>query len=301
MKNFYKKTAVFLLIPCCLYIPFNLLVLPTLLEFKMGPNVEEQLQHSFSKAATRKYDMVILGNSRMFCGVNPDQFSISTFNFSHNNDSYNQLYYKLMWLEKKQKKVINVILGVDYFQFGIFADTRNYVYSNYLGKEYDKDYPQKNYKLSYYKDLIKPEKIRALIDDDNEKHGLKENGQYVRLGTPKNEEFIKRDYKRKSIQEQYFEKIIQYCQTKNIKVFLVMPPLREAELKNYTPKELLAFDIFLKKYIDNNDVYYFNFSRDENFKWNDFIDFTHLNQQAADKFSNQLNDSINKQLNKTNN
>ena len=292
MKDFIKKVFWFLFIPGVLYVPFNLLLLPLLLEQKMGPNIEQQLQHSFSKAAERNYDMVVLGNSRIFCSVNPDKFSIPTYNFSHNNDSYNQLYYKLIWLEKKNKKVSQVILGVDYFQFGVFADTRNYVYSNYLGKDYDKDYPKKNYKLYYYKELLKPSKIKALFDENQEKHSLKDNGQYVRLGSPKDEEFIKRDYKRKAIQEQYFQKILDYCKSKSIKVYLLMPPLREAELKNYTEKEISEFNVFINQHIDEPAVFYFNFSTDPSYKWNDFIDFTHLNQKAADRFSRQLNDSI---------
>lgn len=284
------------MIPAILYAPFNLLVLPTLLESVMGPNVKKQLDHSFNKASERNYEMVVLGNSRMFCGVNPDKFSIPTFNFSHNNDSYNQLYYKLLWLEKKHKNVNYVILGVDYFQFGIFADTRNYVYSEYLGRDYDKDYPNKNFMLYHYKELLKPDKIRALFDPVEGKHGLKDNGQYIRYGKPKDEEFIKRDYKRKPIQEEYFKKTIEYCRAKNIKVLLVMPPLRKAELKNYTVGEIIEFERFLNKFIDEKHVFYFNFANDPNYKWNDFIDFTHLNQKSADRFSLQLNDSVNKKL-----
>lgn len=292
MRKFIFKSLLFIIIPVCLYIPFTIFILPEIFEIVIGPSVENQLDKSFKNAELRDYNLVVLGNSRLYCGINPDEFSKPTFNFSHNNDSYNQLYYKLLWLEKKNKNIDYLILGVDYFQFGIFSDTRNYVYNDYLGKEYSDDYPKKNYYISYYKDLMRKEKILALFKSQEGKHALKDNGQYVRYGIPKNEEFLKRDYSANPLQKKYFEKILDYCNEKRIKVFLVMPPLREAELNNYSSNEVTDFNAYLNKYVDNENVWYFNFSNDKSYKWNDFIDFTHLNQKAAERFSSQLNDSI---------
>jgi hypothetical protein len=293
MKEFILKTVKFGVFPALFYVIFCLFAVPKLLEFKMGPNIKQQVQFSFTKAKERDFQQVVLGNSRMFCGINPDQFSEKTFNFSHNNDSYNQLYYKLLFLEKNQKKVNSVILGVDYFQFGIFADTRNYVYEDFLDADYLKDYKKKNYKLWYYVDLLHPSKIRKLVLDEKEKHGLKDNGQYVRLGEPEKDGFEKRQFKIDPRQLNYYNKILNYCKAKNIVVYLVMPPLRDVEYKLYTNAELRQFDAIISKSVDNKSVFYFDFSRSTNFQMDDFIDFTHLNQNAADRFSKELNKKIN--------
>ncbi|WP_298148603.1 DUF1574 family protein [Flavobacterium sp.] len=298
MKEFIIKTIKFGIVPAIFYVLFCLFAVPKLLEAKMGPNIQQQLQFSFQKAKEREYQQLVLGNSRMFCGVNPDLFSTKTFNFSHNNDSYNQLYYKLLYVEKQGKKVNSVVLGVDYFQFGIFSDTRNYVYGDFLGTDYLKDYKPKNYKIWYYVDLLHPSKIRKLIFDDKEKHGLKENGQYIRLGTPEKEGFEKREFKIDERQLMYFNKILQYCKEKSITVYLAMPPLRDVEYKLYTKNELEQFDEIIQNAVDNKTVFFFDFSRSPDYNVNDFIDFTHLNQIAADRFSKAVNELINQTKNK---
>ncbi len=297
MRRFLKQIFVFLGLSAVFYVLFGLFLLPSLLEWRMGINIEQQLEKSFSYAKTRKYDMVVMGNSRMFCGVNPDKISIPAYNFSHNNDSYNQLYWKLEWLKEHGKKIDYLVLGVDYFQFGIFSDSRNYAYFKYLGEGYQADYPKKDYRLLYYKELLRPVKVRSLFKKEVEDlHDVKPNGQYLRFGVPKEGAFIRREKKTVPLQFEYFKRILLECQANGIRVFLVMPPLREAEMRNYTPEEVANFERLMKGFLKKGKVDYFNFSCDPHFKWNDFIDFTHLSQTAADRFSTQLNDSISKSL-----
>lgn len=297
MRRFLKQVSIFLGLSAVFYVVFCLFALPVLFEWRMGINIEQQLEKSFSYAGSRQYDLAVMGNSRMFCGVNPDKLEIPSYNFSHNNDSYNQAYWKLQWLKAHDKRIKYLVLGVDYFQFGIFTDSRNYAYFQFLDKAYQNDYPKRNYRLQYYKDLLRPQKIRSLFKKEVEdRHDVKPNGQYIRFGTPKEGAFIRRDKKVKQIQVDYFNRILAECKKEGIQVFLVMPPLREAEMKNYTQKEVADFDAKMKALVSEGHVAYFNFSRDPHFKWNDFIDFTHLSQQAADRFSAQLNDSISKTL-----
>jgi hypothetical protein len=275
----------------CCYVGFSIWVLPKILVSVYGPNIEQQIDQSFSNASQRDFEIVVVGNSRLYCGVNPDQFTSPTYNFAHNNDSFNQMFYKLRWLLDSGKKINTVIVGVDYFQFSIFSDTRNYAYGEKLGQEYLRDYQGKNYWITYYKELLRPYKLRALVKDPIYRHDLKENGQFVRRGVPDERDFIRRNFTRLPIQVEYFERILEVCREHKIAVFLCMPPLRDVERSQYDATQVDDFKKFIASYL-SEDVTYLDYSSDERFTIDDFIDFSHLSQDGADKFSRLLNDNI---------
>lgn len=289
MRIFLRKVIIFFALAACLYVCFTLFLLPVVLRAAYGPNIQEQLAMSFKNAEQRQYEVLILGNSRLYCGINPDQFALSAYNFAHNNDTYNQMYYKLKWVLNKGKKLNTVIVGVDYFQFSIFTDTRNYAYGPLLGSDYMADYPGYKYLITYYKELLKPYKLRTLIKDPIYKHSLKANGQFVRLGEPDPNDFIKRNFSRLPVQEKYFQKILDQCKTHDIKVYLVMPPLRDVELAQYDPAQVEEFKQFISTFL-NEEVVYLDYSTDPDFTINDFIDFSHLGPEGADKFSRTLSE-----------
>jgi hypothetical protein len=291
MSAFIRKTITFLLIAAAGYVAFTLLALPFILRWAYGPNIKEQLAISFRNAEARNYEVLILGNSRLYCGINPDQFSQTTYNFAHNNDTYNQMFYKLKWVLSKNKKVSSVIVGVDYFQFSIFTDTRNYAYGPLLAPEYMADYPAGRYRLTYYKEMLKPYKLRALVKDPIYKHSLKDNGQFIRLGEPDPGDFIKRNFNRLPVQEKYFQKILDECKQQGIKVYLVMPPLRDVERQQYEPAQVEEFSKYISSFL-NDQVVYLDYSTDSQFTISDFIDFSHLGPEGADKFSAMLSVAI---------
>lgn len=292
MKLFLKKLAVFFGITAVLYVLFSLLLLPQLLKATNGPNVQEQLDMSFDNAAKAKdCQMLVLGNSRLYCGINPDAFSLKTYNFSHNNDSYNQLYYKLKWILDKGVRPQIVMLGVDYFQFSIFSDSRNYAYVPLLGKEYLKDYPKKNYFFQNELVLLNPSTVRNMVKGPNYYQWLKPNGQYVRTGIPKETDYIKRNIKRKKVQEKYLDKILEECKNRGIQVFMVMAPMREKERNQYKKEALVEFNKYLNNHLGNG-VVYLDYSNDTTYQMNDFIDFSHLNQKSATRFSKSLDRDI---------
>jgi len=76
----------------------------------------------------------------VYRGVNPDKLGTPAFNVAYDADSFNQVYYKLRYLERHGVRFRRLVMGVDYFQFGVFSDARNSVYGQYLGPEYLRDY-----------------------------------------------------------------------------------------------------------------------------------------------------------------
>ena len=277
-----------------MYSLFSYFILPVLLVKAFGINVEDQIEMSFSNAKLREYDLVVMGNSKLYCGINPDFFTIKSYNFSHNNDNYNQIYFKLKWLDEQGKKFDYLVLGTDYFQFNFISDSRNYAYSKYFEDEYILDYRKDAIGAKWLKgkvEFLKPYKLKTLLDIPYVRHDLKENGQFVRRGNPGEALFQKRQFKFLDIQVQYFDRILQYCQEKDITVFICMQPLRKMELNQYSHKEIMQFNEFISKKLKVG-IYYLDFSVDHPFDSKDYIDMSHLSQESAKKFTKMINERI---------
>jgi hypothetical protein len=292
MKNFLYKVILFN-VPVLFYFGVTIFVTSTVLPLYYGPSTKQQIMSSFENVVKKDYALVMLGNSRIYRGLNPDSFTLSAFNFSHDNDGANQMFHKLEWLIDQKKEFEYLILGVDYFQFSFLSDTRNYVYIDYLGAGYNEDYGDNLFelKLKHHVSNANPLKF-LLLKSVKGVPCHRKNGQYVKPGRAKESDGIKRDANRLKLQETYFQKTIDLCVSKNITVFLVMPPARAKELNSYTKEEIMGFDDYLNNVTSKKNVFYLNYSRCDDFIMSDFTDITHLNEKAAEKFSKTLNDDI---------
>jgi len=292
MKTFLIKLSFFLL-PVLAYCGLAAVFTPKLLALRHGPSTETQISGSFEEAIKNDYDMYILGNSRTYRGIDPDNLAPPAFNFSHDNDSFNQIYYKLLYLTDNKKDFNYLVLGVDYFQFSFKSDTRNYVYADLFRNEYLKDFKTNRLDLlvGAYLDNLNPKKLFARR---NEKRPpvYKQNGQYITYATAKETDAIDRDITRLKLQTDYFFKIIDLCRKKHIKVFMTMMPTRKVELASYTEAEISEFNSFLRKVVDNKSVFLLDFTYSADYKTQDYTDATHLNEKASSRFTKALNDSI---------
>ncbi len=267
--------------------------MPYLLSLANGPTTKQQISYSFESAINDEYEMFILGNSRTYRGINPDSLQLKSFNFSHDNDSYNQMYFKLKFLIDNKKNFKYLILGLDYFQFSFKADTRNYVYSDFFGSEYMSDFESSALikKTQYYIDIINPKKILSCFSKENQPF-IRKNGQYIKSGYAREDDCVSRDVKRLSFQVRYFEKILEVCKSKGIKVFMVTLPIRLNELNSYTESELDDFKNFINQYINDNEIFYLNYSNIKSFNTKDYTDITHFNESAANRFTKKLNKDL---------
>lgn len=270
--------------------------MPVLIEKTEGPRTEAQINKSFNNAKSRKYELIILGNSGTYRGINPDMINIPSYNFSHDNDSYDQIYYKLKWLEKNKIKIKYLVLGVDYFQFSFISDSRNYVYAQLLGEKYNDDFKEQSIIDLFLEksQILKIERLKYVMNIFKKKQSttfLKSNGQYIKPGRAKMTDKHFYSINRLPVQEKYFKEILNYCSKKNIMVFLVMLPIRQNALINYKENEINEFNKFIRLQTNDN-IYYLDFSHQSSWNVEDYTDITHLNERAADRFSKQLNDSI---------
>lgn len=300
MKQFITKSLIHFVIVIVILVAYTWIYDATVPR-RLGPNTKKQITQSFDQVKKHPYAVLVLGNSRIYRGINPDVFSAKTFNFAHDDDSYNQMYHKLRWLNSDSLKV--VVMGVDYFTFSYLSDKRNYAYGPIFGDDYLSDYYSGPLgKLSFYKDAIYQRMINYAGFDrtkflirsfamgaNKARPKLKSNGQYIYPGVAKASDRIERDTTMLVVQKDYFNKIVQYCKDKDIKLILVMPPTRAEERVNYTTESIAGFEKYLSQF---SGATYLNFSESEAYKMNDFSDITHLNEAAADRFSKSLNDSI---------
>jgi|GEM_PF-2037916 len=296
ISRFRRRVWSFILVPCLLFVPWlpiGLLYGKHFVERAKGPTSETQITNSFHGAATRNYDLLMLGNSRIYRGLNPDRFAIPSYNFGCNDDTFNQLYFKLRWLRERNKSFRYLVMGVDLFQFSYMSDYRNEVYARYFGERYLDDYESHPWrdKGMQLRALVRSLNPKYMFTPNNGRIFQRENGQYIKPGRAKPTDTAKRTTRRLPANVEYFEKILADCREHGVKVFLCMPPTRKEELSCYREGEIEDFMHFISTYV-SKDVVLIDYTHDEGYVMSDFTDITHLNEAAAERFSVQLNESI---------
>jgi hypothetical protein len=282
------------------------------LEF--GPSLPERLRLSFEYSTERPYETYAFGNSRIYRGFNPDKLSHPTFNFAFDNDSFNNIYYKLLYLERVGRIPKRVIIGVDYFQFSHFPPTQD-LYAPFLDADFMSDYQEQGFEvfgvkvqdfftppwnaqfnkwmtLHFSQTALASAKV-AVNRLRNKPHVvryiLKSNGQFqADIAMAAENDLITRNPERLSGQEAYFEKILEWCRKHQVETVILLPPLRSAELQNYSPELIQDYTTYFSATAKTNNARFVDLSRSAEFKMSDFADATHLTPAGADKFSTLL-------------
>lgn len=270
-----------------------------------GVSSKDQIDISFNNAKVKRHNVVFMGNSRVYHGINPDIMSSDAYNFAHDNDSFNQSYYKLDYLIRRNNAPDTIFLGIDYFEFGIFSSTKNYCYDKYFSNDYWKDYSSNwateqisNIQRIFFNNQTLT--IRSLLKScfftrfpDSTSY-IKPNGQYIMFGSKGSpNDKVSRTSKILDIQKYYFEKILQTCKDNDIKCIIFMMPVRDGEIQSYNDRFLFSFEIMIKNFTKQYDVSYIDLSRQKEFlDYSLYDDITHFNATGADKFTKFLEESI---------
>ncbi|MFN3554335.1 MAG: hypothetical protein ACK4VN_00055 [Bacteroidales bacterium] len=269
----------------------------------LGISTEKQITIGFERAENITYDMLILGSSLLYRGINPDMFTYPTaYNFAHDNDSYNQFYYKFERIVSENDNVKYLLLGVDYFNFSRLTSTRNHIYKGILNPDYLKDYEEHAGLGRLFNEFLEVHFSNTFMHifrrskqyfrgDVKETRLLKENGQYVipLQFARENQRMVQaRSYAPLDIQVRYFVKIIEAAGEKNIPVFLVFPPVRDYILEYPDLRDRQILDSLWAQMALKPHVYLLDYSTDDRFELSDFHDYIHLNTLGADKFSEIL-------------
>jgi hypothetical protein len=259
-------------------------------------------------------EVLFLGSSHIYYGINPEYMSRKTFNGAHISQT---LHFDLAILEKYSKRLSNlqfVIIPIDYFS----------LYSTLEGSI--ENWRIKNYRIYY--GITTPVSLRNSFEVLNGKlpkniarlkaylynHKKDITCNTMGFGTNYNAknrkdlfESGKTAAKRHTkvianCQEIYAKNIqtinsmITFCKNHHIKIVFMTCPTYSTYRENLNPIQLNnTINTIKQMCAGQSNVYYYNFLSDSAYQSDDFYDADHLNEFGAKKMTLQL-DSILKRI-----
>lgn len=298
----YIINIVIIAIYSVLFIGLYNILSTKILSVYYGLTTKQQIDKQFADLTSQQdsIECIYLGSSKFYHGINPNLVTPCGYNFGHDNDSYNQIYYKLQYVRNCCPRLRRVVICFDYVSFCVFSETRNYIYHNYFPDEYSQDYSKNFYNNYVYPYLIGTKNLPKIIVSLFNEHSipppyLTKKGQYITYEEAHKDDCVKYCTDIYDLQISYFNKIVKYCQDHHLECIIVGMPNRDGEYWNYNKD-------FIEKM--NNIIYntqkvyscvYLNYIRDkELLDVNLFSDVSHFNQYGADLFSRKLNIDIKK-------
>ncbi|MBT8261719.1 MAG: hypothetical protein KJO05_02785 [Bacteroidia bacterium] len=255
-------------------------------------------------------EVLVLGSSHSYYGINPDFFTRNTYNFSNISQS---LYFDELLLEKHIDSMLNlkaVILTIGYFTLSQEDDGsedrwRKYFYDQHM----DLDVPSvsrldpKKYSLALSRrfnrsvDLIyKYIKNGTIITHVSNGYGIQDstdivsNKDEVSLNIARKHENGSMDFK---VNKERLKRIIATCRGRRVKVYLVQMPAYPTYYNALNRDKWKMINRVLED-LDRTSEYvkHINLSRYQIFTRDDLRDADHLTNEGAAKCSKLLSDII---------
>jgi hypothetical protein len=300
MKTFINNLLIFIL-------PVIFLALASEVLIRLIPN-DYILKKNYLDKNSDKIEVLILGSSHSFFGLNPVYFSNNCFNASYVSQSLDYDLEILKKYDNKWSKLKTVVLPVSYFS--LFEKL----------KECSESWRVKNYTLYYkmkasksfkeYSELLSS-KLEIIIKRLNSYYIKGENplsssplgwGNVYNSKDGKNlietGKFAAKwhtydDYHSYPEIVSTLQSIIRVCNKNNVRIILFTPPAYETYRDNLN-KDQLNLTIQKSHDIANsyNNCTYINLLADTSFKATDFYDADHLNEIGAKKLSLLINGII---------
>ena len=248
---------------------------------------------------------IVLGHSHSGCSIN-DKLVDSLVNLSSSGESYFYSYYKLRKMIEYNPNIETVLL--EFSNNNISEQMDDWLFgrnmkSNYLKYSHIVDYYGKYFLFKEKPNLFLRSFINNVLTKTNDLINMNKNynnllGGHIEVNKNitdsllNNNLYLKRNYEfnfnnKSNYSIKYIKKIIDYCDEKEINLILMRSPLHE----NY--KGLENEDMFLleQKQLSNDKVSFLDFSKFP-FENIEFVDYQHLNEKGANKFSNWLSSFI---------
>lgn len=300
MKGYLKHFFIFLLPIAIVFIGMEFLLrnIPNGYQFK-SDSMQKNIQD---------IEVLILGNSHSFYGVNPEYLEVSAFNLSHVSQSLDIDLATLHAYLPEMNQLKKLVLRLSYDSlFEVLSETdESWRYKDYLLYT-DVDL---NYKITHYSEVLSvslKENIKRLYNfyvknndaincniygwgndaNSNLSIDLLTTGPKVaKKHTAKTNFFLSQNLK--SLND-----IIKLCQQNSIEVILVTLPGYNSYTKNlneYQLKTTIETGEKMDKVFEN--CTYLNVLNDQRFKAEHFFDADHLNEKGAKLFSEILNTQL---------
>jgi hypothetical protein len=260
-------------------------------------------------------EALVLGNSHMLHGVNPDYFSVKGFNLASGFQNY--FYDKALTLPylNRLKKLKIVFISADYISFyyrikdvadwidyGYYRawnvkdsglsiwDSRNYSTFMLYTPSKSLDYVLKGDKKALAKNLkpngFNPEDSAANEVNVTETSGKTRANYHTKI--------IKFSRQEESLN--HLESLITELQKRNIRVVLLAPPVYTTYSKHCDTAIINRTNTIISSVVSKYKCQYRDYSTDQRFVQTDFHDNDHLNYSGAAKFTRMLDDDFVKPL-----
>lgn len=256
-------------------------------------------------------EVLILGSSQTFNGIDPSCFKNKAFNLA--NVSQTIYYDKRLTLHylPKLPKLKTVIINISYFSFfyqlyDIKENWRDYYYLQHFGIKY---YQLNTFQLNNYSTFSVYQPLHSIklatnnFEDENAKEILPNGYQpkysqdlisdslgKVRVDVHNQENFASR---RKEI-ENDLDDFVQQLKDKNLQVIFLTTPVYSTYSKFCDKKIIGANSQFINLLCKKYNYSYLNFFEDTRFDKDDFFDNDHIKNNGATKLSKIVNDTISK-------
>jgi hypothetical protein len=297
MKKFIPKIIIFFL-----PVVIVLCILEMLLQ--IIPNDYKYKRDQLLKNA-KDIEVLILGSSHTYYGINPDYLTLRGFNLANGSQSLELDYSLLETYGSNLDNLKIVVVPVSYFSlyYELALWSESWRIKNYV-LYYHIKYPfsiKNNFELlnstvisnlyrlyQYITDRDSPIAVSdagfrlsgtSTVDNDLEKTGR--DRALAHTGFYDTERFF---YNQKMIKN-----IIEWCNKRNITLIFVTAPAYYTYRDNLDKVQLnetINYMVNIGK--ENNNVYYYNFLEDNDFIADDFFDADHLNEIGAKKFTKKI-------------
>jgi hypothetical protein len=302
IKLFYKILL--------LSLPFILLTAYSEIKLREIPNSYTIKKTNLEKNIDN-IQVLALGSSEAYDGINPDYFSVEGFNLANANQTL--LYDNQLLIEylDKMKSLRLVIITVSYFSFwyqicNTVEHWREYFYYHVYGinNKYNNDLDMKriSYIFLYSLDVSREYFIKnfnIVYSENLHPNGWlqKDSVNYAGLSDSTGiiwVSYINTFRKQENYVENLnnLEKMISELKKRNIVPVLVTPPIYTAYSKYTDPAINEINRISIENLCNKYSCNYFNYENDTRFNRDDFVDIDHLKAAGAEKFSRILNDEI---------
>ena len=297
------KIMVKFIIRLCLFLS-PLIVVLGLLEYKLTylPNSYLYKKSQLEKKL-KQTEVLIVGNSHAYYGINPSPWPVSGFNLANVSQS---LYYDAQLVDIYKNllpKLKLVIISIEYLSLEYQMKNTNFEWREFFYKHYWKinsfsfsPLDLRNYSLMAIYTPTTVLKFATQLFQVNLIEGINEDGWFKSeslISNPSEPQALKRVQFHHSLMNKnqineninILRHLMDELKKKNIQVVLVSLPVTTSYSQLMDSEKLLRLGQGIRALQSEYPIKHYNYMNDSRFSLDDFGDYDHLNATGAAKFS----------------
>lgn len=295
MKLFIQKVIVFTL-------PIALFMVGAEYIIRKTPN-NYSYKNEYLYNNSEKIEILILGSSHSFFGINPIYFTQNAFNAAHVSQTLNYDFFIFNKYKNKLTNLKTLMIPVSYFTFfyqlenGV-EDWRVKNYCIYYDKQCQ-DVKRYNYEVATVKPLSILKNIYKYIKGSNHitvselgfglNYSNTKQSDLIATGVTAAQRHTIKNLDLLDVNINLLNKIITESNANGIRVMLFTPPATKSYTSNLNKVQLSIMKSNIDKIIrEYSNVEYYDFMNDSHFIATDFKNADHLNGIGAKKLTQLL-------------